>query len=206
MQNYFSGNNIGTPGFEDDFHVTCKNGINVEVGNNIFNNSSSCSANLNSTSFQCYDNLYLLNCDGSLVFNNVFIDRAHISGATIFNNIFLSTWDPLTITNSSVISNIFSYNATLYATENLINQGNTGICAGYPTQGSYTFDNRYKLAVGSPAIGYGLTGDDCGVFTENQPYKLSGIPSIPILYEFNDSTQVVNNGQLQLILKARKEN
>ncbi len=47
-------------------------------------------------------------------------------------------------------------------------------------------DNGYALATGSPAIGAGVNGGDCGVFsfdTGGFPYVLSGMPAIPSIYE-----------------------
>ncbi len=47
-------------------------------------------------------------------------------------------------------------------------------------------DNGYFLAPGSPALGAGLNGGDCGVFDNGlggQPYVLSGMPAIPAIFE-----------------------
>ena len=62
------------------------------------------------------------------------------------------------------------------------------ICKGYPTQGALTFDNRYELKAGSPAIGAGVGGIDCGAFGGETPYKLSGIPFVPLIYQVNAPT------------------
>ena len=44
-------------------------------------------------------------------------------------------------------------------------------------------DNGLILAPGSPAIGAGFEGVDCGIFGGNNPYVLSGIPPIPSIFE-----------------------
>ncbi|MCF8369327.1 MAG: hypothetical protein K9G76_09820 [Bacteroidales bacterium] len=46
-------------------------------------------------------------------------------------------------------------------------------------------DNGYFLAPGSSAIGAGVNGGDCGVFSfdTGYPYVLSGIPAIPAIYK-----------------------
>ncbi len=45
-------------------------------------------------------------------------------------------------------------------------------------------DGYYQLCDGSPAIGAGVGGADCGMFGGATPYKLSGIPAIPTIYNF----------------------
>ena len=40
-------------------------------------------------------------------------------------------------------------------------------------------DGRYKLKAGSPAIGYGVGGVDCGIYGGPEPYVLSGMPTVP---------------------------
>lgn len=44
---------------------------------------------------------------------------------------------------------------------------------------------QYQLAPGSPAIGASTTGGDMGMFGGEQPYQLSGMPSIPSIFELN---------------------
>ena len=49
-----------------------------------------------------------------------------------------------------------------------------------------SFDGKYRLIDDptNPAIGYGLTGIDCGMFSGPDPYRLSGIPNVPAVYQF----------------------
>jgi len=47
----------------------------------------------------------------------------------------------------------------------------------------YSDDERYKLKAGSPAIGAGVSGVDCGAFGGVTPYVLSGLPPFPRIYE-----------------------
>lgn len=48
-----------------------------------------------------------------------------------------------------------------------------------------SYDASYQLCAGSPAIGAGVSGADCGMFGGSTPYKLSGIPAIPTIYNFS---------------------
>ncbi len=53
---------------------------------------------------------------------------------------------------------------------------------------SGTTDGRFQLRPGSPAIGAGLNGVDCGAFGGGTAYVLSGMPSeIPSVFFFEDS-------------------
>lgn len=64
-------------------------------------------------------------------------------------------------------------------------------------------DNGYLLEAGSPAIGAGFNGGDCGVFTYDTggyPYVLSGMPAIPAIYEATLGTVVGDN--LPVTIKA----
>ena len=47
---------------------------------------------------------------------------------------------------------------------------------------SYGPDGKYQLKAGSPAIGFGQGGIDCGAFGGSNSYVLSGIPVIPNVY------------------------
>jgi hypothetical protein len=43
-------------------------------------------------------------------------------------------------------------------------------------------DAQYKLKAGSPAIGAGYGGVDCGMFGGAYPYVLSGLPTVPAIW------------------------
>jgi hypothetical protein len=66
-------------------------------------------------------------------------------------------------------------------------------------------DARYTLKAGSPAIGAGIGGTDCGIFGGTTPYKLSGIPSIPTIYAISSpqgNTPTVNTVQINLSTRS----
>ena len=44
-------------------------------------------------------------------------------------------------------------------------------------------DGKWELKAGSPAIGAGSGGIDCGAYGGPAPYILSGIPMLPHIYE-----------------------
>lgn len=101
---------------------------------------------------------------------------------------------------------------------------NNNLCDGtqYPNNGTniqnvdmttvfedYTkyIDNGYFLATGSPAIGAGLNGGDCGVFGNGSggyPYVLSGMPDIPAIFEATVTT--MGTTSLPVNIKSKTNN
>lgn len=69
-------------------------------------------------------------------------------------------------------------------------------------------DNDYTLKTGSPAIGAGVNGGDCGVFSYDYgsiPYVLSGMPEIPAIFEAT-ATATVGTTSLPINIKASSHN
>ena len=64
-------------------------------------------------------------------------------------------------------------------------------------------DYGLVLKTGSPAIGAGMNGVDCGIFGGNQPYVLSGIPPIPSIFEINYTAVGSSAVPIQVNLKAK---
>jgi hypothetical protein len=124
-----------------------------------------------------------------LVRNNVITNgTTNISGAYVSNNIFTVT--SATLTNSTVKYNIATTNNVLPAGDN--NQNNIPANTIFVATGST--DGYYRLLANSPAIGAGepINGvtPDSGAFGTADPYRLSGIPSIPSIYALTVPTSV----------------
>lgn len=88
----------------------------------------------------------------------------------------------------------------------LFNQQNVDMSTVF-TDYTKLIDNGYILAPGSPAIGAGVNGGDCGVFsfdTGGYPYVLSGMPAIPAIYEATVGTPV--GATLPVNIKATSHN
>ena len=113
---------------------------------------------------------------------------------------FQSGWDgyfsSLNIENFVIQNNIMS-SCTFYPNNNTVafnladnagfgdqngNQQNINMGTVFLYTGST--DGQYQLKEGSPAIGAGAGGSDCGVFAGGNPYVLSGLPPIPAVYDF----------------------
>jgi hypothetical protein len=62
------------------------------------------------------------------------------------------------------------------------------------------------LASNSPAKGSGENGTDAGAFGGDEPYILSGIPSIPSIYQLTVPANVPQGGTLNVQIKAKTNN
>jgi len=62
-------------------------------------------------------------------------------------------------------------------------------------------DGAWQLPETSDAKGKGAGGIDCGIFGGDDPYILSGLPPVPLIYEMNTPSTV--GGTLNVNLKAK---
>ena len=90
------------------------------------------------------------------------------------------------------------------------NQQNVDMSTVFVDHDKY-IDNGYFLALGSPAIGAGFNGGDCGAFSndfDGNPYILSGMPNIPAIFdiEFNSTIFPTEFETLEINLKAKAHN
>ena len=143
--------------------------------------------------------------------NNIFTSTPNFNngGYSLYNNIFLTTTAPKNTANCVFDYNIASNNIIPNTDPYTHNQSNVAISSvfvGYPTQGAYSNDGRYKLAPGSPAIGAGEGGIDCGIFGNLNPYRLSGIPPIPSFYKITAPSNTVTSSPFTITFSVRSNN
>jgi hypothetical protein len=69
--------------------------------------------------------------------------------------------------------------------------------------GSGSSDGQSQLKAGSPAIGTGTNGTDCGAFGGDEPYVLSGLPAIPAIYQITSSGSGTTTNGLNVNVKAK---
>lgn len=110
-----------------------------------------------------------------VVENNVIFGNMTVHNCTFANNILRD--GSFTSSNSLILHNIG--NSMQFGNEDG-NQSNVNINNVFVGVGST--DGRWQLKEGSPAIGTGVNGEDCGMFGGFRPYVLSGIPAIPSIY------------------------
>jgi hypothetical protein len=123
---------------------------------------------------------------GSLVISNNIVVSGVINcrNSIIQNNIICSDYDPgiYENTGNNIKNNILAVAGT-DADGNLYNINMSYVFVDYEGTRDYSTDGKWQLKTGSPAIGAGVGGADCGVFGGNTPYILSGLPNLPRIYE-----------------------
>ncbi|MBK8516022.1 MAG: hypothetical protein IPL55_06950 [Saprospiraceae bacterium] len=155
-----------------------------------------------------YDLVIQSNCT-AIIENNVFNWYYYFFNSIVRNNIFLQNATNVIANNgtgNSFQNNILVGNQTGLGSTNIIAVPQANICEGYPTQGARTFDDRFMLKPGSPALGAGIGGIDCGAFAGATPYKLSGIPFIPLIYQVNAPTTGNAASGINVNVKIRANN
>ena len=159
-----------------------------------------------------------------LIFNNLlgFVSlNAQYSGV-IANNIFTSwnnTTYNFTIKNNICTStyNSFTFNGSFNTISNNIAATSLALPQGNGNQTSVSMstvfvgaignstDGQWQLANGSPALGAGLNGEDCGMYGGSTPYHLSGLPEIPSVY-FLSAPATSNGNTLPVTISVKTNN
>ncbi|MBN2864045.1 MAG: hypothetical protein JXN62_12840 [Bacteroidales bacterium] len=178
-QNYFTIHYSGTTTYF--FQINGRDNI---IRNNYFANTASWS-------------YPVFNCGTTnMVENNIFNGSIAINSSLFGNNIIYA--GNTSFTNSSIYNNISGSDQV--GTENG-NQSNVSMSAVFYLTGSS--DGKYILAPGSPAIGAGYEGVDCGIFGGNDPYVLSGIPDIPVITSLTVPVRTSPTNGLEVIMNVR---
>ena len=214
---YLGGSNYGTPHdaqflLSDSNHLSFVNCLFAESNNNvngiasderheIFRSLSSGVVTVGQISFdRCIFRNYIaqgLTGVVVIVSNSIFLTNqgrmststnSNASGSVIVNSLFevTSSEDALSSNNIFGISGAAEFN-------------------GYPS-GTPSFDAQYMLSDTSQAMGYANDGGDCGIFGGVNPYVLSGIPSIPFIYNFDANQQGSTGGGLDVNIRVRSQN
>ena len=167
----------------------------------------------------------------AVISNNIFrgrINSENTSGPLIIsNNVFCSTsYDfPIDCYNANIQNNILilaeatietntgnsiSYN--LLAGPGTNSNGNqynvdmNTVFADFEGTLGHSTDAKWKLLAGSPAIGAGIGGVDCGVFAGAMPYVLSGLPDLPHIYSANVSGSATTESGLHVTISLKSGN
>lgn len=176
--NVYSSNNVIIQGYYNRLYIYPPSQNNI-IKNNILYAPS-------------YTNEYcLLMNDGTngVVMNNIIHGHHQICNAEFRNNIATGNgwWNnQFAVLGSCMIeNNIAAYSQYTSFPGNLNSEDMNAVFVCWNDCTGYTSDNRYKLAAGSPALGYGYNGADCGIFGGGDPYVLSGIPDFPAVWMLN---------------------
>ena len=151
-----------------------------------------------------YNNSFPPGCSG--LFNNCIFVSGSLglnSGAWQVSNCISQA----SLTGTNVVFNNNIGTGTQFPPGNG-NQQNKSWASIFTLTGSY--DGKYALKVGSPAIGAGINGaaaTDCGIFGGATPYRLSGIPSVPAIYALTSPQGTIPAGNtVQINLSTRSNN
>lgn len=125
-----------------------------------------------------------------------------INNSDFRNNICLWTTGVVSITGSIIKNNVFL--AASQAGADATNFFNATVAALFVGPVGNSSDSPWKLKAGSPAIGFGESGVDCGMYGGNTPYSLSGIASgQPTITNFSTPATVGQNGTLNVKVSAK---
>ncbi len=194
--------------------ITVNSSSNSVIKQNYVNNTAGnydCIYCSQSTSSVAIANNYLYANNGNVlhfesaggpfyVENNVFSGNLSVYNASFSGNIWRNAG---TLSGGS---NTYEYNlcaGTQFPDANG-NLRNVDMATVFLNTGST--DARWQLMEGSPAIGAGPEGIDCGMFGGNDPYVLSGIPPIPTITHFFAPSTASQASGLDVQLKAKARN
>ena len=130
-----------------------------------------------------------MNNDGSAIIYNNVVQSFAVNNSEIKNNIQYREGNNSGNmgTNNVIEHNVLCGNWASSLPNNVILTDNSSIFLednpGSSNGTEYSTDGRYRLASGSPATGAGENGVDCGAYGAATPYKLSGLPPVPRIYE-----------------------
>ena len=177
----------------------------VTITNNIFYNNSYLNNNYTTTTISnnifdrnsnSYSVLNLGSGSSSNFSNNILINSATSASSTICGGCGAA----LTATNN------VSSDSTFRGTNNaVLNAGITTIFSQYNNSNT-SFDSKYILTSGSPALGAGTGNTDAGIFAGINSYVLSGIPFIPNIYGLEIPNIGTTGSGLKVRIKAQTNN
>ena len=104
------------------------------------------------------------------------------------------------------LNNIINAPAILASNGNNMQSANTDSMFVGTQTGYHSTDQQWMLRAGNFANTFGAGGVACGAFGGSNPYKLSGIPSIPYIYSLTVPAQATAPGSISVHIKARATN
>jgi hypothetical protein len=138
--------------------------------------------------------------NNSLFINNNVLVTAYVTMAQCRNNIMYGTGS---FSNCELFNNVCSSTQMPAGNGNQLNINMNDVFVCYSNCTGFSTDGRYQLKAGSPALGAGSNGEDCGMFGGTDPYILSGMPPIPAIYYFNYN---FNSSTINVDMKVKSHN
>ncbi|MEM1405299.1 MAG: hypothetical protein AAGG59_00880 [Bacteroidota bacterium] len=135
--------------------------------------------------------------------NNIFGGSVGIEfiNQTLINNI---NDNPFLVVNNCVLSNNIDaqLGSTLFGTDNG-NFGNVDSSDVFVDANDLT---QFQLKAGSPAVGAGLNGEDCGAFGGPTPFVIGLLPPVPWVYEVINPGTGSNTQPLNVTVSVQSNN
>lgn len=183
LQNYFDNNSISI------INSFSFNGIILK--NNVFNSS------LIIDRFTNYPRIF------TNVEHNIFLGSVQIDVGSFKSNILASNTATVDILSPSIQNNItLGTQLSAYAT-NQSYKDNTQLFVGLTAANNKSPDGQYKLIAGNAFATAGYNNEEPGIFGGTEPYVLSGIPTIPTIYELQADAVANKQDGLNVTIKAR---
>lgn len=141
-----------------------------------------------------------------VIANNIFNSyNSTTYNFTIKNNICTNSINyPVFTGNFNTISNNICA-TSLGLPEGNGNQTSVSMSTVFVGATGNSTDGQWQLANGSPALGAGLNGEDCGMYGGSTPYHLSGLPEIPSVY-FLSAPSTSNGNTLPVTISVKTNN
>jgi len=138
--------------------------------------------------------------------NNIFAFAGWIFGNQILVNNIAITGGSFTFNNTTLTNNIDAAGSSArFGTING-NFGNVSTNSIFLDASGNSTDGRWRLRPGSPAIGAGIDGVDCGMYGGPEPYIRSGVPPIPLFTKFVTTGVGSNTTPLQVTVSMQSNN
>ncbi len=156
--------------------------------------------------------IYLRSDGNATICNNTIGISSTSSSVSVYNsdiysNIIRGATNDFAQSNS-VYNNVFTQtipsDSTNYGVGNIWSANWDNLFLGLPATNST--DGQWQLSSGSPALGAGVGGTDCGAFGGSDPYRLSGIPAVPNIYELTVPSTGTINGGIEISVKVKANN
>jgi len=204
LRNYFNGALLNLDGNAAGSTTIGVKNISI-IGNY---NTSITNVNSNTSTSISIRNNVLYQVGLSSKFSGVCSNNIIIGGLLSISNFIIS--NNISTATSAAFKNITSagnsfFNNICYTNELPVGNGNiNGATTGsifVGTTGTST-DGQWKLKIGSPGIGAGTSGNDCGIFGGSTPYQLSGLPSVPSIYQLSIPSSTANSLNVTISVKT----
>ncbi|MEM9829612.1 MAG: hypothetical protein AAF944_03190 [Bacteroidota bacterium] len=139
------------------------------------------------------------------IINNIFLLERFNLGASssleIHNNILLSTTGTEIVVPLVNGTNV-SHNIAALQTFGTANGNQINVLASQIFVEEGTTDGQYQIKADGLAAGTGRDGVDIGAFGGPEPYRLSGVPSIPRIIDLSSDGFVNEEGELVITIQA----